>query len=156
MRSLASSSVITVMALMLAGCGGGRSTTGSASAVRPVVFTAAERAGQNCGPASEHPSELVLACGMGFALSHLEWHHWGEPVSWADGSATVSDCEPNCEGGTIKTVPIQVVVSVIETCANGQRRYTKLAWSFPGGWPPPPDPSENDFNPEVRTPCPAA
>jgi hypothetical protein len=150
----ASVAVVAVLALLLVGCGGTSTVTVSESTPLPIVFTAAEHAGQSCEPASEHPSELKLSCGMGFALSQLNWHHWGEPVSYAEGTAEVSDCEPDCEEGKIKDVRIQVVVSLIETCTNGQRRYTELTWSFPGGWPSPP--TEGEGSQEVRVPCPAA
>jgi hypothetical protein len=148
--------VLFLAAALLSGCGGDGATTVTAAggSTKPVVLTAAERAGESCAPASEHPSEFVLACGMGYELAQLEWHHWGEPVSYAEGSAKVSDCEPNCEAGKIKTVRIQLIASLIATCTNGQRRYTKLNWSFPGGWPAPPE--HEGFNDEVRTPCPAA
>ena len=72
---------------------------------------------------------------MGFPARNLKWHHWGEPVSYGEGIASTDDCEPNCAEGTHTDHRIQFIASQAETCANGQRRYTRLTWSFPDGSP---------------------
>jgi hypothetical protein len=154
MRRLLAGVLLLIVAAWCAGCGSGSTTTVTVSSHSAplVVLTAAEHAGETCPPATAHPAELLLACGMGYPLSHLVWHHWGEPVTYAEGIAKVNDCQPSCAKGKTTARRIQVIASQIETCANGQRRYTKLTWSFPGGYPPPGP--ESGPGQEVRLPCP--
>jgi hypothetical protein len=71
----------------------------------------------------------------GFSVRDLTWHHWGEPVSYSDGIAKTNDCYPDCARGKHTDHHIQLIASQIATCANGQRRYTYLTWSFPDGSP---------------------
>ena len=72
---------------------------------------------------------------MGLRMIDLKWRHWGEPVSYAYGTARVNDCYPNCAEGSYTDHKIQLIAYQIATCASGERRYTRLIWTFPDGNP---------------------
>jgi hypothetical protein len=123
--------------LCLTGCGvsintgsgsADSSSTGSTNTPKVVLTTAEGNTPEKFCPAAEHPAELALSCHMGYPIRGLHWANWGEPVSYADGTASVDNCEPNCAEGTNQPFAIELIVSQIEACENGQRRYTKVYW----------------------------
>jgi hypothetical protein len=119
-----------------AGCGTGtiQTVTTSAASAREVVLPEMIGATQ-CHKGKPQPDRYAMACGMGFLVRDLTWHNWGEPVTYADGTARTNDCLPDCARGAHTDHRIQLIASQIQTCANGQRRYTRLTWSFPDGSP---------------------
>ncbi len=150
---IALAGVLIVVVAVAAGCGSSGSSTMVTAAGHSepkVVLPEETDIGQICKPAKAHPTRFGLDCQRGFQLTGLKWHHWGEPVAYADGRTILSDCEPNCEQGTMTAHPIQIIVSQIETCADNQRRYTYLTWSFPAGN----GPGASSAGSHLSIPCP--
>jgi hypothetical protein len=90
-----------------------------------------------CGKSAEEPREIVLACAdFGIVARDLKWNDWGDAVTDATGTAAINDCFPSCAEGSVDDYPIRVILSAIQTCADGQRRYTRLSYELPSGGPP--------------------
>jgi hypothetical protein len=149
--------VVTALVLLVAlaiGCGnsGTKTVTVASPDALPVVLPE-EVTASLCHRAHEHPERFALGCGMGMRTIDLKWRHWGEPVSYAYGIARINDCYPSCAEGHYTDHKIQLIAFQIETCASGQRRYTRLTWTFPEG-----NPSGEESEPgqqEFDIPCPS-
>lgn len=119
---------LTLVGLLLGvtGCG---LTSSSNSTHRPVVLSTYESGGpegSNCKHGTEHPSSITLACGDLYRFEELRWTHWGEPHAYAVGIT---------RGTRPGKIPVQLTVSEIRACPNGERRYHRLSWSFPDQTP---------------------
>jgi len=127
--------ILSVLFVVVAGCGKDTKTVTQSSA-RLEGVTLPEEVGTGlCHQGREHPERFALGCGMGLRMIGLKWRHWAEPVSYAYGTARVNDCYPDCARGSYTDHRIELIAYQIETCASGERRYTRLVWTYPDGNP---------------------
>jgi hypothetical protein len=54
-------------------------------------------------------------------LEQLSWSHWGDDGAAGSGQLRLTECQPNCASGGVKTIPATVTLSGVKTCDG--RRY---------------------------------
>jgi len=78
------------------------------------------------------PHKVVFTCADGtFYATGLRWTHWGSRRARASGTAHVNDCKPSCAQGHFKRYAIRLTASHRHGCADGNRAYTRVRYSFP-------------------------
>jgi hypothetical protein len=104
---------------------------GDGASEKEVVFPDAD-----CKSSAAEPQEVILACAdVNFVAKELSWNDWGDDVADAHGTAELNNCIPDCADGSFESYEIRLIASAIATCPNGERRYTRLTFEFPGGSP---------------------
>jgi hypothetical protein len=124
--------------LLLGICGCGTSG-GDSQRVLIATDEGSGAEGPSCLHGSEQPLALTLACGNLYRFEDLRWNHWGAPVALAVGRTVGKPHQPggatNFGPGPEKSFRVKVFAYRIEACPSGERRYTRLTWTFPEGTP---------------------
>jgi hypothetical protein len=83
------------------------------------------------------PGVVLVVCNTeDITAENLTWSGWGMQTASAKGSAVVDLCSyEECAGGNYVTVPIEMTVSKIVSCAKNKRAYSTLRYVFPDGSP---------------------
>ncbi|MGA9634808.1 MAG: hypothetical protein WBQ41_06165 [Solirubrobacterales bacterium] len=100
-----------------------------ASGKRPLLIS-------NCVKPKFKPAKVIIACGdASLGARELTWSKWTHKLALGTGTGRVNDCDPDCVHGTMKTGPMQLLLSHPRTCSNGRRLFTKLHYTWTGGPP---------------------
>lgn len=76
------------------------------------------------------PSSIEF-CGDGnFFMMGLKWTSWTTADAEGDGVAHQNNCSPSCASGRFRTYNVEVVLSMVKPCSNGEEEYTKLMYRF--------------------------
>jgi hypothetical protein len=90
----------------------------------------------NCAKPQFKPASVIFTCGdASFGATGVSWTAWTRKSATGNGTGQLNDCKPNCVQGKVKTGPISVRASKPQTCSNGKRIFTKLAWTWTSGAP---------------------
>jgi hypothetical protein len=100
-------------------------------APRPVTLS-------YCGSSPQmRPDVVLVVCyTTDITATSLTWSDWGKPTATAKGSSVVDLCAYEaCSTGDYVTVPIEIAVSKIVSCAKSAQAYSTLRYAFPDGSP---------------------
>jgi len=101
----------------------------SASGKLPLLIS-------NCNKPKFKPANVILACGdASLGATGVVWSSWGKKAAVGAGTGQENDCKPNCAQGKTKTAPMSLRASKPQTCSNGKRVFTKLAYTWTSGPP---------------------
>ena len=90
----------------------------------------------NCAKPQFKPSSLIFACGdASLGATGVSWTSWTRKTATGAGTGQLNDCNPDCVHGKTKPGPMTVRASKPQTCKNGRRIFTKLAYTWTGGAP---------------------
>jgi hypothetical protein len=90
----------------------------------------------NCAKPQFKPPTLIFTCGdASFGATGVSWSAWTRKAAVGGGTGQINDCKPSCVQGKVKTAPISVRASKPQTCSNGHRVFTKLAYTWTSGAP---------------------
>jgi hypothetical protein len=86
----------------------------------------------DCVHSQVKPSKVIFTCADGtFFATGLRWTHWGSRKAQATGTAHFNNCKPSCAQGHFKRYAVKLIASHRRTCADGNRAYTRVRYSFP-------------------------
>jgi hypothetical protein len=90
----------------------------------------------NCAKPKFKPASVILACGdASLGATNVVWSSWTNKVATGAGTGQLNDCNPNCAQGKTKTAPMSLRASKPQTCSNGKRVFSKLAYTWTSGAP---------------------
>src|SRR4051812_24203986 len=90
----------------------------------------------NCAKPEFKPASVILACGdASLGATNVVWSSWGKKSASGAGTGQLNDCKPNCAQGKTKTAPMSLRASKPQTCSNGKRVFSKLAYTWTSGAP---------------------
>jgi hypothetical protein len=90
----------------------------------------------NCNKPQFKPANVILACGdASLGATNVAWTSWTKKAAVGNGTGQINDCKPNCAQGKTKTAPMSLRASKPQTCSNGKRVFTKLAYTWTSGAP---------------------
>ena len=90
----------------------------------------------NCAKPKFKPANVILTCGdASFGATGVSWTSWTPKAAVGNGTGQLNDCKPNCASGKVKTAAISLRASKPQTCSNGRRVFTKLAYTWTAGAP---------------------
>ncbi|MFL5908922.1 MAG: hypothetical protein ACJ75Z_15160 [Solirubrobacterales bacterium] len=90
----------------------------------------------NCAKPKFKPATVILACGdASLGATNVVWTAWTKKAAVGNGTGQLNDCNPNCAQGKTKTAPMTLRASKPQTCSNGKRIFTKLAYTWTTGAP---------------------
>jgi hypothetical protein len=90
----------------------------------------------NCAKPKFKPANVILACGdASLGATNVVWSSWGKKSAVGAGTGQLNDCKPNCAQGKTKTAPMSLRASKPQTCSNGKRVFSKLAYTWTSGAP---------------------
>jgi hypothetical protein len=122
---IATAAVAAVVASAMAGA----NPVASASAKKPLLIG-------NCAKPKFKPASVILACGdASLGATNVVWSSWTNKVATGAGTGQLNDCNPNCAQGKTKTAPMSLRASKPQTCSNGKRVFSKLAYTWTSGAP---------------------
>ena len=85
----------------------------------------------NCAKPKFKPANVILACGdASLGATGVTWSSWTRKVAVGGGTGQLNDCNPDCASGKTKTAPMTLRASKPQTCSNGRRVFTKLAYTW--------------------------
>jgi hypothetical protein len=71
-------------------------------------------------------------------LYHMTWSTWSGIEAIGTGTYRLNDCEPDCAGGHVYPVPVEVTLSQpVKVCSSSGTRWvwTHTSFTFPDGLP---------------------
>jgi hypothetical protein len=90
----------------------------------------------NCAKPKFKPANVILACGdASLGATGVSWTSWTQKAAVGSGTGQLNDCNPDCVRGKVKTAPMSLRASKPQTCSNGRRIFTKLAYTWTSGAP---------------------
>jgi hypothetical protein len=108
----------------------------------PLALSASALAGSkplligNCAKPKFEPANVILACGdASLGATGVSWSSWTGKAAVGNGTGQLNDCNPDCVHGKVKTAPMSLRASKPQTCSNGRRIFTKLAYTWTSGAP---------------------
>ncbi len=83
------------------------------------------------------PPQLMIACGDGgFFITGLRWSNWDGRDAAGAGTGHLNDCKPDCAAGHFHTYPVEVELSIPQTCGKKSvLQFTRLLVRFGGTRP---------------------
>jgi hypothetical protein len=118
-----------VAAFATSNVAGASGPVASASGKLPLLIS-------NCNKPKFKPASVILTCGdASLGATNVTWSSWGGKVALGAGTGQLNDCNPNCAQGKTKTAPMSLRAAKPQTCSNGKRVFTKLAYTWTTGAP---------------------
>jgi hypothetical protein len=95
----------------------------------------------DCRTPTERPDEVVFTCGDGGVIAqHITWATWGGKLAVGHGVVLAHDCTPDCAtSNKYNSIEVVLIASDSKRCGTGDRRYTRLGYSWTAGSPYPAD-----------------
>jgi hypothetical protein len=128
-RAMVLIGMTTMAALAISAVVGASGPVASASGKKPLLIS-------NCAKPKFKPSSVILTCGdASLGATNVVWSSWGQKAAVGAGTGQLNDCKPNCAQGKTKTAPMSLRASKPQTCSNGKRVFSKLAYTWTTGSP---------------------
>jgi hypothetical protein len=95
----------------------------------------------DCRKPTARPGEVIFTCAdAGVIAQHVTWATWGGKLAVGHGIVLAHDCTPDCaDSNKYNSFQVVLIASDPKSCAVGDRRYTRLGYSWPAGSPFPAD-----------------
>src|SRR3954469_211408 len=101
----------------------------AAGGKRPLLIS-------NCAKPKFKPANVILACGdASFGATGMSWSKWTRKTAVGTGTGQITDCNPDCAHGKVKTAPIELRLSKPVKCSNGKRIFAKVHYTWTQGAP---------------------